>query len=50
VNAYELRKHLAAAHDLPLSGLPYPQLVMIHDQQHLVVQGHYHDDPPQGDG
>jgi len=50
VTAYELRKHLAGAHDLPLRGLPMAQLVMVHDHEHLAAQDHEHDHDGEGDG
>jgi hypothetical protein len=50
LNCYELRRHLAAAHHIDLRGLDYTKLVHIHTQDHEAVQGHYHDDPPEGDG
>ena len=50
MTAYQLRKHLAGAHDLPLRGLPMPQLVTIHDQQHDSVQDHEHNHDGEGDG
>lgn len=42
MTAYELRRHLAEAHDLPLRGLPMEQLVMLHDHEHLADHDHTH--------
>jgi len=50
VTAYQLRKHLAGAHDLPLTGLPMAQLVMVHDHEHLAACDHQHDHDGEGDG
>jgi len=50
MTAFELRRHLAAAHDLPLHGLPMEQLVKVHDHEHLADQDHAHDHDGEGDG
>lgn len=49
MNAYDLRKHLSKGHHIDLWGLNYAELVAVHDNEHLAVQGHYHDDPLDGD-
>lgn len=50
MTAYQLRKHLAGAHDLPLRGLSMEQLVMVHDHEHLTAQDHEHNHDGEGDG
>jgi hypothetical protein len=50
MTSYQLRKHLAGAHDLPLRGLAHEQLVMIHDRDHLKVPGHDHEHTHDGEG
>lgn len=45
MTAYELRQHLASAHDLELRGLAYDSLLTIHDEDHQVDQDHTHEDP-----
>lgn len=51
MTAFELRRHLAAQHDLPLHGLTMGQLVKIHDQDHEAVPlDHVHDHDGEGDG
>jgi len=50
MTAFELRRHLAAQHDLPLHGLTMAQLTKIHDQDHQAVLAHAHDHDGEGDG
>lgn len=50
MTAYQLRKHLAGTHDLPLRGLPYETLMMVHEHEHLAGQDHEHDHDGEGDG
>lgn len=46
MTAYQLRRHLTAAHDLPTRGLPYADLVAVHDDDHRIEQDHTHHDVP----
>lgn len=42
MTAFELRRHLAADHQIPSRGLNYEQLIAIHEDDHQVAQGHDH--------
>lgn len=43
MTAYELRSHLAAAHATPTRGLPYGELVVVHDTHHAAgLADHHH--------
>lgn len=44
MTAYELRRHLAAEHDVRMSGADYGTLLTIHDIEHRAAAGHNHDD------
>lgn len=48
MTGYELRIHLAHAHDIPTRGLMYEQMLVLHDHDHRpgVAQNHDHDDGP----
>lgn len=37
MTAYELRRHLAAAHDVSIRGAPYDVLTLIHQNEHAVT-------------
>lgn len=44
MTAYLLRKHLAADHDIDLTGADYALLLTVHDDEHRNPQPHTHDD------
>lgn len=46
MTAYELRRHLAAGHEVRLSGLDYDSLLAVHDGEHRggTCQDHTHDE------
>lgn len=49
--AYELRRHLAADHDVHISGADYGTLITIHTVEHRpgTTLGHHHEDGPDSD-
>src|SRR5690348_15379271 len=46
MSAYELRRHLETAHDIPTRGLFYEHMLTLHDHDHRagVAQNHSHED------
>ena len=46
MTAYELRRHLAADHDVQMTGADYATLLTVHDIEHRGPdgQGHIHDE------
>lgn len=42
MTGYELRRHLAADHQIPTSGLTYEELSALHRSDHEVSQDHDH--------
>lgn len=46
MTAYELRRHLAAEHDVRMTGADYGTLLAVHDDEHRRAQDHEHDEVP----
>lgn len=44
MTAYELRRHLAAGHDIHISGADYDVLLDLHDEDHHQPQDHDHEE------
>ena len=44
MTAFELRRHLAAEHDVRILGADYGTLIAVHDVEHRTDVGHVHDD------
>lgn len=42
MTAYELRRHLAAEHQIQARGLDYEHLIALHEDDHHSPQGHDH--------
>lgn len=43
MTAFELRRHLAAEHDVRMVGADYGTLLMVHDVEHRGGQDHDHE-------
>lgn len=48
MTAWELRRHLAAGHDVHISGADYDTLLALHDDDHRLSQDHDHEDRTDG--
>jgi hypothetical protein len=48
MTAYELRRHLAAEHDVRMLGADYGTLVTVHAIEHRSGAGHDHDHDGEG--
>lgn len=46
MTAYELRRHLAADHDIRMAGADYGTLLAVHDIEHRpgIVEDHTHEE------
>lgn len=44
MTAYELRRHLAAEHDIRMLGADYGTLLTVHDIEHRTAHDHVHEE------